>query len=384
MREIYLDHAATSPMREEAKEALIRGVDAWPGNPSSLHRKGFEAEKALTKAREEIADTLRAKPREIIFTSGGTEANNLALFSGARRKKARGSHILIGGTEHAAVRRPCEALQKEGFTVDILPVEKDGSLRAETVLQALREDTVLVSIMHVNNEIGTIYPIEEIGRRLKAERPDILFHTDAIQSYGKIPISPRESGIDLLSVSGHKIGAIRGTGFLYKAEEVFFDPLIYGGGQEGGLRSGTEGLPSILSLAAAAKVAAKEMEERKVKMKRLRSLLLEGVASLGGSFLVHGGDHAIDSILGIAFPGVRSEVLLHALEDKGIYIGAGSACSTHHRGISPVLQAIGAPRESHESTVRFSFGMQTTEEDIQYTVEALRSLLPMLRLFVRK
>lgn len=383
--EVYLDHSATTRCYPEVRDIVIKTMMEDYGNPSSMHRKGVEAEAYLREAARILAGLLKVQEKEIFFTSGGTESNNWALLGTAMAGRRRGRRILISQVEHAAVSAPAAFLEEQGFEVVRLPVDAAGSVKLSALEEALTPDTILVSVMYVNNEIGTVEPIEEIGARIKEKCPQAYFHVDAIQAFGKYRIYPRRMHIDLLSASGHKIHGPKGTGFLYVGEKVRLQPLILGGGQQNGMRSGTDNVPGIAGLGLAARISYENMKEKISRMREMKLRLAAGLADLEKT-VVHGPapEEGAPHILNASFLGIRSEVLLHALEDKGIYVSAGSACSSHKRGGSPTLTAIGCSPEELESAVRFSLSEETSPGDIDYTLEILGSLLPMLRRYTRR
>ena len=383
---VYLDNAATTACYPEAARKVEEALLSSYGNPSSMHGKGVEAEGIVREAARTFAGLLKVREKEIYFTSGGTESNNWALLGTARAMARSGRHIITTAVEHPAVTEPLKQLAAEGFDLTVLPVDDSGRLDAAQVIGALREDTILVSVMMVNNEIGSIMPVDRIGEALHREKPDVIFHVDAVQAFGKLPVHPERMHIDLLSVSGHKIHGPKGVGLLYANEHVKIRPLIYGGGQQRGMRSGTDNVPGIAGLAAAAQQICKTMEKNTGQVLLCRSALQSELADIENVRILspEGEGVCVPHILNVAFPGIRSEVLLHALEDRGIYVSAGSACSSHKRTPSATLTATGCKKEEIESAIRFSFSEQTTEEEIRFTGEALRELVPALRRFVRK
>ena len=383
--EAYLDNSATTRCYEEVRDIVVKTMMENYGNPSSMHLKGVEAEKYVKEAAREIARTLKAQEKEIYFTSGGTESDNWALIGTAMANQRKGKHIITTVFEHAAISAPAAWLEDQGFEVTRVPVDSRGNLSMEELAAAIREDTILVSAMYVNNELGAVLPVEEIGALIKEKNPDTLFHADAIQAYGKYRIFPKKMKIDLLSVSSHKIHGPKGAGFLYIGEKVKIHPLILGGGQQKGMRSGTDNVPGIAGMGEAARIIYEHLEENTSRMRKLKEYFrgeLEKIdnVEINGPVAGEGAPH----ILNASFLGVRSEVLLHALEDQGIYVSAGSACSSHKRTGSPSLGAIGLSPERKESAVRFSFSEFTTKEELDYTLETLKSLLPMLRRYARR
>ena len=383
--EAYLDNSATTRCYEEVRDIVVKTMMENYGNPSSMHLKGVEAEKYVKEAAREIARTLKVQEKEIYFTSGGTESDNWALIGTAMANQRKGKHIITTVFEHAAISAPAAWLEDQGFEVTRVPVDSRGNLSMEELAAAIREDTILVSAIYVNNELGAVLPVEEIGALIKEKNPDTLFHADAIQAYGKYRIFPKKMKIDLLSVSSHKIHGPKGAGFLYIGEKVKIHPLILGGGQQKGMRSGTDNVPGIAGMGEAARIIYEHLEENTSRMRELKEYFrgeLEKIdnVEINGPVAGEGAPH----ILNASFLGVRSEVLLHALEDQGIYVSAGSACSSHKRTGSPSLGAIGLSPERKESAVRFSFSEFTTKEELDYTLETLKSLLPMLRRYARR
>ena len=383
--EAYLDNSATTRCYDSVAEIVRKTMLEDYGNPSAMHKKGVEAEQYVREAKEKIAKTLKAEPKEIYFTSGGTESNNWALIGTALANRRQGNHIITTAIEHPAVSAPASFLEEQGFTVTRLGVDETGHISLEELSQALTPETILVSIMYVNNEIGAVQPVEEAARLIHEKCPRAYFHVDAIQGYGKYRIYPKRVGIDMLSASGHKIHGPKGIGFLYVREGVKLFPYIYGGGQQRGMRSGTDNVPGAAGLGVAAEEIYRNLEEDTASMRELKLLLAEGLGKLEGVKL-HGGAPGEDAphILNASFLGVRSEVLLHTLEERGIYISAGSACSSHKRSGSPTLTALGLSREEMESSVRFSLAETSRREEITYTLQVLAEVLPMLRRFTRK
>lgn len=387
--EAYLDNAATTRPFDEVTELVKKVMGEDFGNPSSLHTKGIEAERYIREAGDAIAATLKCDRKQIVFTSGGTESNNMAIVGGCMANKRRGKHIITTCFEHAAVYQPCLYLEEFfDYEVTYLPVDAMGHVNPEELRKALREDTVLVSVMMVNNEVGAVLDIEKIGRVIKEYRKDILFHVDAIQAYGKMRVHPKKLHADLLSVSGHKIHGPKGTGFLYVADGVKLHPLIHGGGQQKGQRSGTENVPGIAGLGLAAHMMYEEHEEKVEKLYRHKQKLIQLLEALEG---VHINAYrkgclreTAPHIISTSVEGVKSEVLLHALEEKGVYVSAGSACSSNHPGISQALKAIGVKDELLESTIRFSLSVENTGEELEYAVSCMEELLPVLRRYIRK
>ena len=383
--EVYLDNSATTRCYEGAAKLMYEIMTEHYGNPSSLHNKGVDAEKYVREAVKLIARNLKVEEKELYFTSGGTESDNLALMGCARANRRAGNHLITTCFEHPAVLNTMKGLEEEGFRVTYLPVDERGVVRLSDLEEALCDETILVSVMYVNNEIGSVQPIEEIGALLKKQNRKILFHVDAVQAFGKFRIYPKKQGIDLLSVSGHKIHGPKGMGLLYVDSHVKIRPILFGGGQQKDLRSGTENVPGIAGLAEAVKECYTDFGEKTERLYALREYFIGEIRKLEGT-TVNGpqGREGAPHIVSVSFAGVRSEVLLHALEDKGIYVSSGSACSSNHPAVSGTLTAIGVKRELLDSTIRFSFSEFTTKEELDYTLESLRELLPVLRRFTRR
>ncbi len=389
----YLDNSATTRVFKPVQELIIKIMDEDFGNPSSLHKKGMQGEEYIKQAAKQIAAALKVDTRELIFTSGGTESNNMALFGVAAANQRAGKHIITTAIEHASISAPLQWLEEQGYRITYLPVDKKGCVSLDALKEAICEETILVSVMYVNNEIGTIQPVEEIASIIHEKNPRTLFHVDAIQAFGKIQIRPKRQGIDLLSVSSHKFHGPKGVGFLYCSNKVKLHPIILGGGQQKGMRSGTENVPGVAGMGLAAELIYENYEEKRAYLNHLRRRFLEGLHTIDGVF-VNGwdetvdGDEAVDKraphVVSVSVDGVRSEVLLHALEDKGIYVSAGSACSSNKVSVSSTLKAIGIKKEHLESTVRFSFSIFNTEEEIDYAVQEMKMLLPMLRRYRRR
>ena len=383
--EIYFDNSATTPVFPCVREVMMRTMEDDFGNPSSMHRKGMDAEKYIRAAKTQIAKTLKVDEKEILFTSGGTESNNTAILGTVSANPRLGKHLITSAIEHPSVANTMHWLEGQGYRVTYLPVDHEGRISLEDLAAAIDDETVLVSIMMVNNEIGTREPIEEISRVIKEKNPNTIFHVDAVQAYGKYVIRPKKWGIDLMSVSGHKIHGPKGVGFLYIRDKVKINPIIFGGEQQKGLRSGTENVPGIAGLGAAAEEIYREHESRTAYLYGCKSRMTEGLLQLEG-VTVNGPavDDGAPHVVSASFAGVRSEVLLHALEDKGIYVSAGSACASNHPGLSSTLVAIGLDPKLLDCTLRFSFSIFTTEEEVDETLKALKELLPFLRKYTRK
>lgn len=380
-----MDNSATTRCYDEVADVVMRTMKKDYGNPSSMHQKGVEAEKYVKQAAAQIAATLKVQEKEIYFTSGGTESNNWALIGTALANKRRGRHIITTVVEHPAVSAPASFLEEQGYTITRLGVDRQGRISLEDLEQAVREDTILVSVMYVNNEIGSVQRISDIGALIKKKNSGTYFHVDAVQAYGKYRIFPKKMNIDMLSASGHKIHGPKGAGFLYVNEKVKISPLIYGGGQQSGMRSGTDNVPGAAGLGAAASRIYQNLEENTAHLRRLREYFAEELEQLEG-VVIHGmpRSEGAPHIVSVSFSGVRSEVLLHTLEERQIYVSAGSACSTHKRSFSPTLTALGLPKNQMESTIRFSFCETTQKEELEYTVAVLKEVLPVLRRYARR
>lgn len=382
--EVYLDNSATTVCFEEVAQLMHRILCEDYGNPSSLHHKGVEAEAYLRYANETFAKILKVNEKEVFFTSGGTESDNIALVGAAMANHRMGRHLITTRIEHPAVLQPMSYLEKQGFEVTYLSVDRQGRISLEELEEAVRTDTILVSIMHTNNEIGSVQPIAEAGVLIKRKNPDTLFHVDAVQGFGKARIFPGKMHIDMLSASAHKIHGPKGIGFLYMRDGAKVSPIMYGGGQQRGLRSGTENLPGIAGFAKAAELVYQDLEQDVDRMYALREKLTEGVKRIG-DVTVNGcpGREGAPHIVSASFRGVRSEVLLHALEERGIYVSAGSACAAHKPQPSATLRALGVEKELLQSTIRFSLSGFTTDEEITYTCQNLEDIVPKLRRYTR-
>ena len=379
--EAYFDNAATTVVYPEVRELMVKLMEEDYGNPSSLHMKGVEAEKYIKEAAERIAKELKCRENEIVFTSGGTESNNLAIIGTALAHRRAGKHIITTNIEHASVSATMEFLAKEGFEITYVGVDETGAVLLDELKASLREDTILVSVMYVNNEIGTIEPIEEISKMVKAYNENIVVHVDAVQAFGKLRFSPKKLGVDLMSISGHKIHGPKGSGALYIRDKLLIRPIIHGGGQQKSMRSGTENVPAIAGMGLAAMLMYKDHDN---KMEHIESLKQSFISRVTAIENVYSNSQTAPHIASISFVGVRSEVMLHALEDRGIYVSAGSACSSNKPHVSGVLKAIGLPNEKLESTLRFSFCEDNTMEQVDYAVEEIKTLLPVLRKYTRK
>lgn len=373
---LYLDNAATTQPYKEVAQTVADVMLQHFGNPSSIHKFGLDAEKLVRKSREVIATILKARPEEIIFTSGGTESSNLAIKGAAYRYRSRGRHLITTAVEHASVTEAFRQLQAEGFEVTILPVDETGQVRVEDVKAAVTGETILVSVMHVNNETGRIQPVGEIGRWLR-EKQTVLFHVDAVQGVGKLPFSPDELGIDLMSASAHKFKGPKGAGFLYKRTGIELQAQLAGGGQEQGIRSGTENVPLIVGMAKALRIATDHLEEDIRRKRAFRAIAVEGILGLPELALTGSRDEEdmAPHIVHFCYPGMNSEVVVHALEQRGIYISTKSACSSGEPEPSKVLLSMGLDRAHASSGLRVSWTEEHTETDARRFVEALRGVI---------
>lgn len=387
--EVYLDNSATTRMLPEAAELMTKIMCEDYGNPSSLHMKGVQAEQYLRYAKETLARILKVNEKEIFFTSGGTESDNMALKGCAFANSRRGRHLITTQIEHPAVLNTMRYLETMGYQVTYLPVDGSGRISLENLRCAMRQDTILVSVMHTNNEVGSLQPVAEAGALIKQLNPYTLFHVDAVQGFGKAKIYPKRMGIDLLSVSGHKIHGPKGVGALYINGKVKIQPIIHGGGQQMNLRSGTDNVPGAAGMAKAAELLYAHYEEDQERLYRYKKYFCDGVRRLDG-VVINGllpnrpdGEGTAAHIVSVSFRGVRSEVLLHALEENGIYVSAGSACAARKPQPSATLKAMGVEKSLLESTIRFSFSVYTTKEELDYTLQALYDKIPMLRKYAR-
>jgi len=377
---LYLDYAATTPPYDEVIDTVAEVMKSHYGNPSSLHALGVDAERLLHKAKEVIAGVLKAKPADIVFTSGGTESNNLAIKGAVHRYRGRGGHLITSQIEHPSVGETYRELEQEGFRVTYLPVDETGMVRLEALREALCEETILVSVMHVNNEMGRIQPIADIAREV-ANFPKALFHVDAVQGIAKLPLAPAELGIDMLSASAHKFRGPKGVGFLYRRSNLKLHPQLVGGGQEGGLRSGTENVPLIVGMAKALRMATADLEEAIRRKYALRRIVTDGVAAIP-ELLLSGSSHELDMaphIVHFSFPGMNAEVVVHALEKHGIYISTKSACASDEAKPSDVLLAMGYDRERATGGLRVSFSEHHTEADMHRFVKALNEVVEQVK-----
>lgn len=379
--EIYLDNSATTMVRPEVAKLMYEIMTKDYGNPSSMHIKGVQAERYLREAKEIFAGILKVSEKEIFFTSGGTEGDNMAIIGAALAGRRRGKHIITTVIEHPAVLESCAFLEKNGFEVTYLPVNAAGQVEPDTLKAALRDDTILVSVMYVNNEIGAIEPVSELGQIIKEYNKDILFHVDAVQAFGKFRIHPYKENIDMLTMSSHKIHGPKGVGAIFIKDKTKIQPIALGGGQQKGMRSGTENVPGIAGMAMAAKELYDKFDEDVNRLYELKEYFVREITGIEGA-TVNGltGRDSAPHVVSVSFDGItKSEVLLHALEDKGIYISSGSACSSNKPSLSSTLKAIGVKNDLLYATLRFSFSVFTTKEELEYTINAVKELLPVLR-----
>ncbi|HHV94943.1 MAG TPA: cysteine desulfurase [Clostridiaceae bacterium] len=379
VQEVYLDNSATTRPYDEVAEYMNYINKFIYGNPSSLHKKGIEAEKMMKKARQSIADTLGASPKEIFFTSGGTESNNLAIIGYLRANPRKGKHVITSKIEHPSVLEVFKFLEENGYNVDYIDVDKNGIIDLEMLKKKISKETALISIMYVNNEIGSIQPIDEIVKIRNTCNKETVFHVDGVQAFGKFKINPAKSGIDLLTISSHKIHGPKGVGALYVNEKVRIKPIIFGGGQETLIRSGTENLAGICGFGLACEICNENINANWSKVleinKYFRNKLKENIKDI----IIISPEDASPYILNVSFKNIKGEVLLHHLEEKEIYISTGSACSSRKSKRSHVLQAMGLSGDIIDGSVRFSFSEINTLEEIDYTVDALKEIIPKIR-----
>ena len=385
MKEVYLDNSATTCAYESVGDLVRKVMCQDYGNPSSMHKKGVEAERYIKEAKETLAKLWKVQEKEIFFTSGGTESDNLALIGAARANRRAGNHLITSAIEHPAIINTMRHLEEEGFRVTFLPVDRYGRIRLDALKSALCKDTILVSVMYVNNEVGSVQPIQEAAGIVKAYNRNILFHVDAVQGFGKYRIYPKRLKVDMCSVSGHKIHGPKGIGALYIDSGVKIHPIVFGGEQQRNIRSGTENVAGIAGLGLAAKLIYENLDEKVAGMRFLKQHFIKGVSEIENT-TIHGlyDETSAPHIISVGFAGIRSEVLLHALEERGIYVSSGSACASNHPQVSGVLKGIGAGQEFLDATLRFSMSEFTTGEEIDYTRETLKELVPALRKYTRR
>jgi len=378
MKTVYLDHCATTPLHPDVLKAMLPFLRNSFGNPSSIHALGRKAREAVEEARGKVAALIGANASEIVFTSGGTEANNLAIQGIAHARKDRGNHIITSSVEHHAVIKTCQYLERNGFAVTYLPVDHHGIVNQEDVKKALTDKTIIISVMHANNEVGTIEPIHEIGKIATAR--GISFHTDAVQSAGKLPLNVKEMGVDFLSISAHKFYGPKGIGALYIREGIRIEPILHGGEQERGIRSGTENVASIVGLGTACELAIKAVPVLRGKIRKLRDSLQELISAAVPGLKING--HPVlrlPNCLSVSVPGIMGETILRDLDARGVAVSAGSACTSHSVEISHVLSAMGLPKETAQGTVRLSLGMMNTPDEIEYAATAFVEVVEKLK-----
>ena len=382
---IYFDNAATTRAADEVAERVRYMLLENFGNPSAQSMMGVRAENELNDARKIMAKSINALPEEIYFTSGGTEDDNWAIFGTAEGYKRSGKHIITTSIEHPAVAEPMERLRQKGWDITVLDVDKNGYIDLDALRDSIREDTVLVSIILVNNEVGTIQDAAAVGKLIKEKNPNTLFHADAVQAFGKYPIDVRKMNIDMLSMSGHKIHGPKGVGFFYMKKGLKVRPIIYGGGQERGQRSATENTPGIAGLAKAVELAMENMEKSHNTVMEIKKTLADGILKEIPKTHINGPsiEDASPYVLNVSFNGLRSEVLLHALEEKEVYVSAGSACSSKKKGGSHVLRSLGLSEERIEGAIRFSFCRYNTVDEAAACLEILKEKTAFLRKYMR-
>lgn len=381
--EAYLDNSATTKVEESVKNIMVKTMMEDYGNPSSLHMRGVEAENYIKEAKKIISSILKCQDKEIFFTSGGTESNNLAIIGTALANKRKGNHIITTSVEHPSVLEPMKYLEDNGFEITRLPVDGFGRISPDDLKNAIKDTTIMVSVMYVNNEVGAIEPVDEVAEIIKRSGKDIVFHVDAIQAFGKLKIYPKRQGIDLLSVSGHKIHGPKGTGFIYIKDKVKINPLMLGGGQQKGMRSGTENVPGIAGLGEACRVAYENLDEKINDLTNLKDYFIDRINEINGVKInSEKGSLGAPHIVSVSFEGIKSEVMLHALEEKNIYVSSGSACSSNKKTKESILKKMGIPEKYLDSTLRFSFSTHSTKEEADYTIETIKNLVDKLRLYI--
>lgn len=391
--ECYLDNSATTKVYPEVAKLMNKIMLEDYGNPSSVHTKGVEAEKYVTEATKRIAKALKVNEKEIIFTSGGTESDNLALIGAAMAYKRAGNHIITSKIEHPAILNTVKFLESEGFNVDYLDVDEKGVVKLDDLKAKLSQETILVSVMHTNNEVGSLQPVEEIAKIVKDYNKDIIFHVDAVQGFTKSLIYPKRLNIDLLSISGHKIHGPKGIGVLYANEKIRLKPITFGGGQQRGLRNGTLNTPGIAGIGLACEMGTKDITGGSERLYELKAFFLQEADKIdkvvvNGCVKDENGNYKVREtaphIMNISVRGLRSEVMLHALEEKGVYVSAGSACASHSKKESSTLKAMGADAETMDGALRISMSEFTTREELEYVIDTLKELIPFYSRFIRK
>lgn len=391
--EAYLDNSATTKVYPEVAGLVTKIMTEDYGNPSSVHMKGVEAEKYVINAYKQVAAALKVKEKEILFTSGGTESDNLALIGAALANQRSGKHIITTKIEHPAILNTVKYLETLGFEIDYLGVDAYGVVSLDELNKKLRPDTILVSVMHTNNEVGSVQPVSEIGAAVKANNPSTLFHVDAVQGFGKAEIYPKKQNIDMLSISGHKIHGPKGIGILYINEKAKVKPISYGGGQQGGMRNGTLNSPGIAGIGLAVELITKSLKEERERLYGLKKFFLSEAQKIekvvvNGCETDENGELLVEKtaphIINISVMGIRSEVMLHALEDKGIFVSAGSACASHSKKESSTLKSMGADAQRMDGALRISMSSFTTREELEYVLETIKEMIPFYSRFIRK
>ncbi|MFJ7727235.1 cysteine desulfurase family protein [Neobacillus sp. NPDC097160] len=375
---IYFDNSATTKPYKEVLDSYVTVSSEYFGNPSSLHSMGGQAEKLLSQAREQVAKLLMVKPTEIYFTSGGTESNNIAIKGAALLNQNKGRHLITTSVEHASVRAAMEQLEQEGFDITYLPVDENGRVRVEDVEKAIRKDTIFISVMQVNNEVGTVQPIKEIGEMVK-KYPKILFHTDTVQGIGKVPLSLQKSNVDLCSLSAHKFHGLKGTGALFIREGARLAPLFSGGNQERKMRSGTENVAGAVAMAKALRMTVVKSETGIARMKKIQSMLRTGLNEIEGIKIHTPIEHSAPHIVNFSLSGMKSEVVIHALEQEGVFVSTTSACSSKKKSPSKTLLAMGVPESLAESAIRISLSFENTEEEAKTAIIKIKKTANQLR-----
>ncbi len=378
--EAYFDNSATTRPFDEVIEYMSYVNRDVYGNPSSIHSKGIEAEKLVKKAREIIADSIGVSSSEIYFTSGGTESNNLAIRGFLAANPRKGKHIITTRIEHPAVLEVYKHLEENGYSADYIGVDSRGIINLKELEDKIRNDTALISVIFINNEVGSIQPVEEIVKIKNRINPGTAVFVDAVQAYGKIKILPKQLGIDMMSMSSHKIHGPKGTGALYIGRQTRVKPIIFGGGQESLLRSGTENVPGICGFGLAAQIFTEKLEQNREHVGKLKQLFIDGLEDIRDSFRIISPENGSPYILNISFANVKAEVLVHHLEEKGVYASTGSACSSRKKIRSHVLEAMSVDQCYMDGSVRFSFSPLNTMEEVEYAVKVIKSILPRIQI----
>lgn len=375
---IYLDNSATTKPFPEVIDSFVTVATKYFGNPSSLHELGMKAERLLTQSREQVAALLDVKPNEIIFTSGGTEANNFAIKGVAFQYRQRGNHIITTAIEHPSVAEPCKQLEEIGFEVTYLPVNENGVIDVEELARALRDDTILVSVMHVNNEVGSIQPIEQIGRLLQ-QYPKTLFHVDHVQGIGKVPLDLKKANVDLCTMSAHKFHGLRGAGILYVRNGIRLSPLLAGGGQELQLRSGTENVAAIVAMTKALRMSLEAYERQSSRLLAIKEQWVNELKNIADIHINTPLDRSAPHIINFSLNGLKSEVFVHELAKQQVFVSTTSACSSKKRAPSKTLVAMGVDRKQAESSIRISLSYENTLEEIPVAIRAIKAAIKKLQ-----